>query len=140
MAASETFKYYVPILIRYNDIDAQWHVNNARAISFIEQARMSYLKHLGLWDAESFQDLGLIVADVHASYIAPIKYNQSIRVGVRVQRLGNKSMTFDYQIEDKDTHAVLVKAETVMVAYDYHTLKSIEVPENWRKKILAYEE
>ena len=133
------FHLYCPIQIRYSDIDAQGHVNNGRFLSYFEQARMQYLVKLGLWDGKSFLDLGLIVADIHLSYLAPLYLGQSIRVAIRVSRLGNKSLDFAYQIEDEQTGQVAARCETVMVAYDYHTNKSIPVPGEWRQKITAFE-
>ncbi len=105
----------------------------------LEHARFSYLMELGLFDGKSFFDLGLIVADVHLSYLAPIELEQKIRVGVRVAKIGTKSMVFEYEVVEEDTGAVLVKSETVMVAYDYHTHQSIPVPANWRERIGAFE-
>jgi acyl-CoA thioester hydrolase len=134
-----SFQYYCPIQVRYGDLDPQWHVNNARFVTFIEQARFSYLIHLGLFDGVSFLDLGLIVADVHVAYRAPIRLAQRLRVGVRVARLGNKSLTFEYQVEDEDNAAILATAETVMVAYNYHTQTSVLVSPTWREKIAAFE-
>ncbi|HWQ46138.1 MAG TPA: thioesterase family protein [Longilinea sp.] len=136
---ASTFKFYLPIQVRFSDLDPQWHVNNARFVSFIEQARFAYLIELGLFDGKSFFDLGLIVADVHIAYMAPIKLTQSIRVGCRVSRIGTKSMTFEYQIEVENSQEVVARGETVMVAYDYHTSTSIPVPDNWREKIGKYE-
>jgi acyl-CoA thioester hydrolase len=133
------FKYYCPVQIRYGDLDPQWHVNNARTLTFIEQARFAYLIKLGLFDGVSFLDLGLIVADVHVAYQAPIRLTQKIRVGVCVARIGNKSLTIEYQIEDEDSAAILATAETVMVAYNYQTQSSIPVPTAWREKIRAFE-
>jgi acyl-CoA thioester hydrolase len=60
-------------------------------------------------------------------------------VGVRVARLGNKSLTFEYQVEDEDNAAILATAETVMVAYNYHTQTSVLVSPTWREKIAAFE-
>ncbi len=59
------FRFYYPVQVRYSDLDAQWHVNNARFLSIVESARLDYLRHLGLWDGSSFLDLGVIVADIH---------------------------------------------------------------------------
>jgi acyl-CoA thioester hydrolase len=134
-----TFHYYCPLQVRYGDLDPQWHVNNARALTFIEQARFSYLIHLGLFDGVSFFDVGLIVADVHVAYQAPIRLTQNLRIGVRVTHLGHKSLKFEYQIEEEGTGEILATAETIMVAYDYHTLSSILIPPVWREKITAFE-
>jgi acyl-CoA thioester hydrolase len=133
------FRFYQPIQVRYNDIDAQGHVNNAKYVTYIEYARFGYITELGLWDGKSFMDLGLIVADCHISYLAPIKLNQRIRVGTRVSRIGNKSLVFSSQIEEEDTAKVMATAETVMVSYDYHSEKTTPVSDEWRKKISQYE-
>jgi acyl-CoA thioester hydrolase len=133
------FRFYQPIQVRYNDIDAQGHVNNAKYVTYIEYARFGYITELGLWDGKSFMDLGLIVADCHISYLAPIKLNQRIRIGTRVSRIGNKSLVFSSQIEEKDAAKVMAIAETVMVSYDYHSEKTTPVSDDWRKKISQYE-
>lgn len=135
----EGFYFTHPIEIRYGDLDPQWHVNNSRYLTFFEQGRFAYLLHLGLWDGKSFFDLKSIVADAHISFQAPIKLNQKIFVGVRVQRIGNKSLTFVYSIEDSETKQVLAGGETVIVTYDYHANASMRVPDDWREKISTFE-
>ena len=135
----DKFNFYLPIQISYGDLDPQWHVNNARTLSYLEQSRFAYLIHLELWDGVSFLDLPMIVADVHVAYLAPIYYNQPIRVGAGISRIGNKSLTFEYTIEDSASGQVTTRAETVMVYYDYRTHTSSPVPADWRKKISAFE-
>jgi acyl-CoA thioester hydrolase len=134
-----TFKFNLPIQLRYSDLDPQWHVNNVRTLSLLEHARFAYLMELDLFDGKSFFDLGLIVADVHLSYLAPIELEHKIHVGVRVAKIGTKSMLFEYEVVEDENGAVLVKSETVMVSYDYHIHQSIPVPASWREKIGKYE-
>jgi acyl-CoA thioester hydrolase len=133
------FHLYVPIQIRYGDLDPQGHVNNARYLAYTEQARLNYLVELGLWDGVSFLDLGLIVADVHMTYLVPIVISQAIQVGVCVSRIGNKSIQFEYQVQDEDTGQVMARGQSVMVTYDYRAGASILVPPAWREKINAFE-
>ena len=133
------YHFLIPIQIRYGDLDPQGHVNNSRFLTYLEQARFEYLLHLGLWDGKSFFEVGLIVADVHLSYLAPIELTQKIQVGIRVAKIGNKSMRFEYRIEDVEYATALASGETVMVAYDYHQKVSKPVPKEWRKKISEFE-
>jgi acyl-CoA thioester hydrolase len=133
------FHFYYPLQVRYGDLDPQWHVNNAHFVTFIEQARFAYLHELDLFDGEHFLELGLIVADVHVAYLAPIMLTQKIRIGVRVARIGVKSLTFEYLAEDEASAAPLARAETVMVAYDYHAHTSLPVSDAWREKISHFE-
>lgn len=127
------------IPIRYGDLDSQGHVNNSRNLTFVEHARAEYLIHLGLWDGRDFKDLGVIVADVHVAFRAQILLGQTVRVWAWVSRLGNKSIRFEYRLEDAETGQLLSEAETVMVTYNYHTDQTIRIPDAWREKIAAFE-
>jgi len=133
------FKFSIPIQIRYGDLDAQWHVNNSRFLTFMEQARFEYLQQKGLFDAVSFLDLRMIIADVHIAYKAPIVLNQKIAVDTRTAKIGNKSITFDYEIRDEETGVVCATGEVVGVCYNYRSHETTKVPVEWRKKIAEYE-
>ena len=133
------FHFHIPLEVRYGDLDPQWHVNNVRYLSYLEQGRLAYLVHLGLWDGQDFNRLGMIVADVHIAYLAPIMLFQKVRLDMRTARLGNKSLTFEYQIVDEASGQVLARAESVMVAYDYAAHSSIPLPDDWRQKITRFE-
>lgn len=134
-----TFHFYHPIEVRYGDIDAQGHVNNAKYLTYIEQARRAYLLHLTLWDGKSFMEVGTILAQASVNYLAPIHLLQPVQVGVRVSRLGNKSLTMQYLLKDTQTDQELATGESVIVAYDYHAQTSIPIPDAWRKIIQEFE-
>ncbi len=138
-SAMDTFHYYHPIEVRYGDLDPQGHVNNAKFITYIEQARISYIRHLGLWDGRSFQDIGIILAEVRMTYKAPILWGQAIRVGVKIGQLGNKSFHMHYAIEDADSGKLHASGSTVQVAYDYHASQTIPIPIHWREIITRFE-
>jgi acyl-CoA thioester hydrolase len=134
-----TNHYIIHIPIRYGDLDAQGHVNNARFLTFVEHARITYLKNLGLWDGVDFLNLGLIVADAHIAYRAPIEFGATVRVTGGVVSMGNKSMKFAHRLEDADTGQLYAEADMIMVAYDYHTKQSIVIPDAWRERIASFE-
>jgi acyl-CoA thioester hydrolase len=134
------FRFYHPIEVRYGDLDPQGHVNNAKFLTYFEQARLAYWIQLGIFTADqSFMELGIILADVHITYLAPVYYGQNIKVGVRVSKLGNKSMTWEQNVVDADTGKELARGEVVVVAYDYGEEKTISIPQEWREKIRAFE-
>ena len=134
-----TFNFYIPIQVRYGDLDPQWHVNNSRFLTYMEQARLEYLQQLGLFDGKSFLDLRLIIADVHVAYKAPIELGQQVRVGTRTAKIGTKSVTFEYVIEDVQSGQVCATGEVVGVCYNFRTHETLPVPDEWRKKIAAFE-
>jgi len=134
------FNFYHPVEVRYGDLDPQGHVNNARHLTYFEQARIAYMVELGLFTkAQSFTEIGVILADVHITYLAPIYFGEQIKVGVRAAKLGNKSMLWAQNIMDAKTGKELAKGEVVIVTYDYKQDKTINIPHEWREKIKAFE-
>ena len=85
-------------------------------------------------------DIGVILADVHLTYVEPIYYGQNIKVGVHISKLGNKSMTWEQNVVDADTGKELAQGIVIMVTYDYRTEKTIPIPLEWREKISRFED
>ena len=134
------FNFYHPVEVRYGDLDPQGHVNNAKHLTYFEQARIAYMVELGLFTKDqSFMEIGVILADVHLTFLEPIYFGQNIKVGVHVAKLGNKSMTWEQNIVDADTGKELSKGEVIIVTYDYKTEKTISIPQGWRKKFIEFE-
>jgi acyl-CoA thioester hydrolase len=134
------FHFYHPIEIRYGDLDPQGHVNNAKHLTYFEQARIAYMLELGLFTKDqSFMEIGVILADVHITYLMPIYFGERIKVGVRTVKMGNKSMTWKQNIVDARTGKELAKGDVVLVAYDYREEKTINIPHEWREVIKRFE-
>jgi acyl-CoA thioester hydrolase len=134
------FHFRHTIEVRYSDVDAQGIVNHARYLTYMEMARFKFMERLDLFrPGMSFEDVGLIIADVQCSYKVPLKFPGDVQVYLRTAAIGKKSFTFHYRVETApDTlHAM---ARSVQVAYDYRGLRSIHVPDEWRARLQAFEE
>lgn len=134
------FKFYHPIEVRYGDLDPQGHVNNAAYMTYLEQSRIQYFQHLGLWAGGSFMDLGIILAEAKITYRAPVYFGQAVRVGARVTYIGNKSLEMIHRLEDSQSGKELAHASSVLVTFDYRTGKTIPVPEAWKQTIASFDE
>jgi len=134
------FRFYHPIEIRYGDLDPQGHVNNAKYLTYFEQARIFYLIQLGLFSRDqSFMEIGVIVADVHIKYHAPTRYDDQIKIGVRTSKIGNKSMIVEQCVMNINTGEIVTVGIVILVTFDYREHKTISVPSEWREKITAFE-
>jgi acyl-CoA thioester hydrolase len=134
------FRFYHPIEVRYGDLDPQGHLNNAKFVTFFEQARIQYIRHLGLYkEGQSFMEIGVILADVHVAYRKPVEWGMPVKVGVRISKVGNKSMTVEQNVVHAETGEVFAEGEVVMVAFDYYQNKSIPVPQEWRDAVNQFE-
>jgi acyl-CoA thioester hydrolase len=61
-----------------------------------------------------------------------------LEVGVRIARVGTKSLDMEHEIRTADDRLV-AEASAVLVAFDYERNVSIQVPDDVREKLQAYE-
>jgi len=62
-----------------------------------------------------------------------------IYVETRISILGTKSLTMDHRLINRENGDVLSTCSAVLVCYDVKNMKSIKIPEHWRKSIIAHE-
>jgi acyl-CoA thioester hydrolase len=134
---SYPFRFSVAVPIRYADIDAQRHLNNVAYFTFMEHARVEYLRQVGLWSGDDYDGLGMILARASCTFVAPASLGETVTVWTRVSRLGSKSFHFEYLLETE--RGEIATGESVQVCYDYAQRQSIPVPSWWREAIVAYE-
>lgn len=117
---------YTPttIQIRFSDVDAMGHVNNAVYLSYFEYARMDFFTQLlgKEWD---WQSKGIILLKNTVEYKQPLLLQHRAKVDVGVTSLGNKSFTLSYSLRVDDQ--VFCVGESILVAYDYSVKKSVPI-------------
>jgi acyl-CoA thioester hydrolase len=119
--------------VRYRDLDAFGHVNNAVYLTYLEEARNAFLAHLGL--VRDVADIRMILARTEIDFTSPLRLGEEVQIGVRPGRLGNKS--FDLEYELRAGGRVVAAAKVVLVTYDYERSAPIPVPEEWRERMAA---
>ena len=135
-----TFKHRTSIQIRFKDLDALGHVNNANHLTYFELARMQYSDDvLGKID---WSKNGFILASVKLDYKKPILIKDRVFVLSRTSKAGTKSFEMEHQIiriEPDGTETILAEGSNVIVCMEYATMKTIPVPEEWKTKVSAFE-
>jgi acyl-CoA thioester hydrolase len=119
--------------VRFRDLDAMGHVNNAVFLTYIESARVAFLQQLGA--AATPQDMSIIVARIEIDFRAPVGFGEEVEIAVHASRFGGKSFDLDYELRVGGT--VVAEAKSVLVAYDYGKGEAIEIPDEWREKLAA---
>ena len=134
------FKFFHPTEVRYGDLDPQGHVNNAKYLTYFEQARIYYLMQLGLFSKDqSFMEVGVIIADIQITFHSITHYGDDIKIGVKTTRIGNKSLAIAQCVMQSETGKIMASGKVVMVTFDYEGQKTIPVPPEWKQKISEFE-
>ncbi len=134
------FKHKIKVEVRFSDLDAMRHVNNATYLTYIEEARIAYFNEVFKREKNNL-DYSAIVARIEMDYIQPINLGDKVEVFTRVSKIGNKSTDVEniIMIERDGNKLAAATALTKLVAYDYKKLQSIQIPDDVRRKIEVFE-
>lgn len=124
-----------PVQKRFSDVDSFMHVNNIWQQSYFDMGKTDfYTKVLGITGV--FDKLRIITASTHTDYLGQVRLTDDIVVKTDVSRIGNKSMTLHQCIMLGDK--ILTESSSVMVAFDFETQQTVQMPEEWKLKLSAY--
>ena len=120
--------------IRFADIDAMGHVNNAVYFSYFEQARMAYFKErvARIWD---WNEDGVIVARNEIDYVFPVFLNDRMVIRLWVEHDGSKSFTVCYRVVVGER--LCATGKSVLVCFNHKNKATQVLPEAWRNVFLA---
>jgi acyl-CoA thioester hydrolase len=112
--------------VRWGDLDAFGHVNNATYLVFAQEARFAWSKMLEM-----------VVARAEVDFIAPI-YTGDIYIDVEVwvNKVGNSSFGVTYEMKNGDE--VLARVKTVQVTVSMETKKSRPINDAEREFLTKY--
>jgi acyl-CoA thioester hydrolase len=124
-----TFRYLVAVPTRYQDVDANGHVNHGVFPAYIEEARLAMRRELL---GAGASDKGWVVAALAIQYLRPLLYPAPVEVGVSLIQVGRTSFRLGYGLFAGETCAAI--AETRSVYVDKATGKSAPLPEDFERR------
>ncbi len=131
----EGYRFVQPIEVRFRDVDAVGHVNNAVYLTYIESARVAWW--IQTTGRPSFRDLTMILARTEIDYRRPVTYGERLVVGLRCASMSRSSFVLEFRIEEAGTSQVVAEARNVLVNYDYAAGRSTPIPPELRARIKA---
>ena len=132
---SDDFRHRTRIEVRFRDIDSFGHVNNAVIATYVEQARVRYLRDVVAVDPVG--KMPLILGMLKIDYLSPILLADDVQVGSRIDWIGNSSIAMSHLLKASDRE--LARSSSVLVAYDYANGRPMPVPDDWRAAFAAHE-
>ena len=136
----ERFKHRLSIKVRFSDLDAMGHVNNATYLSYLEEARLAYYDHV-LGIKTNGLNFNAVIARIEIDYLEQVRLGDNVEVYTRTSRIGNKSSDVEHLvvvISEQGTR-IAARAFTKLVSFDYKRNQTIPVPERERSIIEKFE-
>lgn len=114
-----SYRFWADEHVRFADLDMLGHVNNKAYATYFETARVSFMIECGLSDG---MRVGVAMVRLEIDYRKEIRFPATLRLGVRLLRLGNSSLTLACAIFDGDVCAST--SQSTAVRFDPDTRRS----------------
>ncbi len=124
--------------VRWDDIDAFGHVNNAKYLTYIQEARFQWSFYQYAAKNEKPTLVEMVVAKAEIDYLVPIyEGGRFYDVNLWVESIGNSSFVMGYEVVG-DNGVVHAKVKSVQVAVSMETKKSRPLTEPEREFLTQY--
>ena len=125
------FEYETELQVRFRDLDAMGHVNNAVYATYLEQARVDYYADvLGV----GLDDIDTVLVNLEIDYRHEVTLaDETVTVAMGVRSIGESSVVVGYELRAGDR--VAATAETTQVYVDPEAGTSRSLPEDWVEKM-----
>jgi len=123
--------------LRFRDVDAMGHVNNAVYFTYFEYGRLKFFYSDSQKD--KFPGFAFILAHVSCDFIRPVTLDDTLQLQMWVKEVGGKSFKFHYQLVAADDPTItFATGESVQVCFDYQQNRSITISNDLHTQLSAY--
>lgn len=127
---------YFPVEVRFADIDAFGHVNNATFLSLVEHARVLFYDTL--YKVTKPLDFPFVLVHASIDYKKPVLIMDPLEIGVAVGQIGRSSWDFLYEMRNKETKEIYANVKTTQVYYSHEKSAPARLPAELREKLEAH--
>ncbi len=132
LRSRETFRAWTRVALRYSDLDAIGHVNNAVTPMFFEEARCIVIYQLL---KAGGRDLDLVMVKTVIDYVQELSYPGAVDVGTRIHKIGTKSLLMVHGVFDVTSGACTATGECIVVIFDQTSRASAALPDDVRVRL-----
>jgi len=126
------------IKVRGYHLDLYGHVNNARYLEFLEEARWAMIEEkIDLGELKE-RGIGMVVVNINIDYKLPAGLGAVLQVTSRISRVGSKSATVEQSITEKRTGQLIAGALVTFVVIDINSQKVKTLDESLRKLLQMF--
>ena len=130
-------RYLAKVHVRWDDLDAFGHINNAKYLTYVQEARSDFTWFSRQKAGKTPLLFDMVVARAEVDYIEPI-YDGGMDVDCQIWiiRIGNASFEMEYEIIHKGV--IRARVKTTQVAVSVETKRSRPLSDEEREFLAEY--
>jgi acyl-CoA thioester hydrolase len=134
---NDTYKFKLPIQIRFSDLDALNHVNNSFHAQYYDLGRINYFEKV-MGEGLDWSEVCVVIVNTDTNFFSPIFQSDKLWVETKLVKFGNKSMTTHQRLID-DKGIVKGTCKTILAGFDAQNHCSAPIDEDFKRRFLEFE-
>ncbi|ODC03639.1 thioesterase [Terasakiispira papahanaumokuakeensis] len=130
----------IEIKVRGYHLDIYGHVNNARYLEFLEEARWAFIEAQGGLEELTRSGLGMAAVNININYRRPAWVNEVLSIRTGLRRVGSKSAVLHQDVVLAHDETPVADADVTFVLIDVKRHQTVELDEGLRKQFAQWPE
>jgi len=126
------------IKVRGYHLDVYQHVNNARYLEFLEEARWQWLEEAGAFTWLQEQQLAFVVVNININYRRPAVLGDVLAIYSEITQLNGKSGIITQRVMLEGSETLVADAALTFVCIDLRTQKAVALESELRARLEAF--
>lgn len=136
---TSAFHHRISIQPRWNDYDMLRHLNNSAYFEYFDIGKTAYFRSVVAGDGIDERSFNAVIANVNATFVAPVKYGEAVDVLTAVVAISTHSFYVEQQIVNSKSAELKCRCITAMVSFDSQNANTIPLDPRWVERIVNYE-
>jgi thioesterase-3 len=124
------------IKVRGYHLDVYQHVNNARYLEFLEEARWEWLEEVEAFHWLQEQKLAFVVVNININYRRPAVLGDVLTIESEITQLNGKSGIIAQRVLLAGQETVVADAALTFVCIDLRTQKAVALEGELRERLM----
>lgn len=125
------------IKVRGYHLDVYQHVNNARYLEFLEEARWQWLEDVDAFHWLMEQQLAFVVVNININYRRPAVLGDVLNIESEVSQLSGKSGIIAQRVLLASDNSVVADAALTFVCIDLRSQKAVPMEGELRERLAS---
>ena len=140
MPVKTDFRFHHKLRVRFAETDLQGIVFNGNYLTYYDVAWTEYFRAIGLRYQDMIEmEADTVLARTTLEFKSPARFDEVLEVYTRVSKIGNTSLTFEFEIYPEGEDRLIGSASSLYVCIDQKSLRPVRVPDELRKRISRLE-
>jgi len=139
MDPEQDYSYWTALTVRVGDLNYGGHLGNDRVLLFFHEARVRFLRVIGVSEKDIGEGVSLTQTEAAVSYFNEAFLGELLSVGVHFSSFSRVRFRVDYRILRPSDGAPIAAGHTVMAAFDYAVRRPKKIPLSFIQRVNNYQ-